>query len=62
VSDTAKKIHPRSLLNLFSGAAKLQIDASDFVSDYYLIPRYIELANKKVSKEEFKISLKSILH
>ena len=50
VSDTAKKIHPRSLLNLFSGAATLQIDASDFNSDYYLIPRYIELANKKVSE------------
>jgi hypothetical protein len=50
VSDTAKKIHPRSLLNLFSGAAKLQIDELDFNTDYYLIPRYIELANKKVSE------------
>lgn len=50
VSDTAKKIYPRSLLNLFSGAAKLQIDASNFDSEYWLIPKYVELANKKVSE------------
>ncbi|MBK8855393.1 MAG: hypothetical protein IPN10_15170 [Saprospiraceae bacterium] len=50
VSDTAKKIHPRSLLNLFSGAANLQLESNDFNTENYLIPKYIELANKNVSE------------
>lgn len=50
VSDVAKKIHPRSLLNLFSGAAKLQIESDDFITENYLIPKYIQLANEKVSE------------
>lgn len=50
VSDTKRAIHPRSLLNLFSQAAKLQLEENDFEAQFYLKPKYMEFANKKVSE------------
>lgn len=50
VSDTKRAIHPRSLLNLFSQAAKLQLEANDFETQFYLKPKYMEFANIKVSE------------
>ncbi|NJO01503.1 MAG: hypothetical protein HC880_07260 [Bacteroidia bacterium] len=49
VSDTHRRIQPRSLLNLFSVAATKQIEAQDFESPFHLKPRYMELATKEVA-------------
>jgi CobQ/CobB/MinD/ParA nucleotide binding domain len=68
ISDTKRNIHPRSLLNLFSEAAKQQLEKADFQGDNYVIPKYLELATKLVSerrvddvKEEYP-SLKPVFN
>ncbi len=48
VSDTARRIQPRSMLNLFSEAAKKQQEAKE-ISETSLKPKFMELAMKKVS-------------
>ena len=49
VSDTHRKIQPRSLLNLFSKAAQLQLEKRDFDNNSFLKPRYMELVLAEVS-------------
>lgn len=50
VSDTHRRIQPRSLLNLFSEAARLQIEKDDFDYALTLRPRYMELAISRVAE------------
>lgn len=50
ISDTKRSIHPRSLLNLFSSASRKQIEANDWSGEYFIIPRYMELATSTVSE------------
>lgn len=62
ISDTKKQIQPRSLLNLFSEAARIQISNKDFEGEYPIRPSSMEMAMPKVSrhrvqdiKEEYPI-------
>lgn len=50
VSDTKRRIQPRSLLNLFSETANKQIEAQEDSSDTLFLPKFMELANKVVSE------------
>jgi hypothetical protein len=55
VSDTKRRIQPRSLLNLFSETARKQMEDNDFPNDNHLLrPRYMELANKEVSERRLQ--------
>lgn len=49
-ADTKRRIQPRSLLNLFSGAANLQLEADSIDDVIILQPRYMELATGEVSR------------
>lgn len=50
VSDTHRRIQPRSLLNLFSVAATKQLEAQDFDKPFHLKPKYMELATRDVAE------------
>ena len=51
ISDTKRRIQPRSILNLFSECAKRQIDEKDkIVREYPLKPKNMEMAMDKVSE------------
>ncbi|MFM9952107.1 MAG: P-loop ATPase, Sll1717 family [Saprospiraceae bacterium] len=50
VSDTKRKIQPRSLLNLFSETANKQLEKGTQPGETLFQPRFMEFANEEVSK------------